>query len=200
MTPFHDLHDYMALPWLTGLRLAPDGSWLAVTVTSLSADGRSYQPSIWRLDTTAGRELDDAAAGSGPAAARPGRAAARLTRSAEGEDSPAFLPDGGLLFLSARPAPPAARSGCPGSRPNGSATAKPGDGPPADEGAGKRALWLLPAGGGEARRITAPPGGISRLAAAARARHWPRSPRRCGPGPIRPGTTRCGARPAPTPG
>ncbi len=51
MTPFHDLHDYLALPRLTGLRLAPDGSWLAVTVASLSADGRSYQPSIWRLDT-----------------------------------------------------------------------------------------------------------------------------------------------------
>jgi dipeptidyl aminopeptidase/acylaminoacyl peptidase len=186
MTPFHDLHDYMALPRLTGLRLAPDGSWLAVTVTSLSADGRSYQPSIWRLDTTAAREPDDAAAGSGPPAARPGRAAVRLTRSAEGEDSPVFLPDGGLLFLSARPAPPAARSDCPGRQPNGPATAKPGDGRPADEGAGQRALWLLPAGGGEARRITAPPGGVSRLAAAARA------PLAAFTAPLRPGAGSAG--------
>ncbi len=30
-----------------------------------------------------------------------------------------------------------------------------------------RALWLLPAAGGEARRVSAPPGGISRLATAA---------------------------------
>jgi dipeptidyl aminopeptidase/acylaminoacyl peptidase len=172
MTPFHDLHDYMALPRLTGLRLSPDGSWLAVTVSSLSADGRSYQPSIWRLD----------AAAAGPHNPE----AVRLTRSAEGEDSPAFLPDGGLLFLSARPAPPAARSDCPGSQRGGPAAAKAGDGPPADDGAGKRALWLLPAGGGEARRITAPPGGVSRLTAAACA------PLAAFTAPLRPGADSAG--------
>ena len=194
MTPFHDLHDYMALPRLTGLRLSPDGSWLAVTVTSLSADGRSYQPSIWRLDT--------AGAGAGQALLRlaaPGRAAVRLTRSAEGEDSPVFLPDGGLLFLSARPAPPAARSDCPGARPDGPAAAKPGDGPPRTRG---------PASGrcGCSRRAAARPGGSARRRGASAgwpprpARRWPRSPRRCGPGSARPATTRPGARPAPTPG
>ena len=52
MTPFHDLHDYMALPRLTGLRLAPDGRWLAVTVSALSADGRTFKPSIWRVSVT----------------------------------------------------------------------------------------------------------------------------------------------------
>ena len=54
MTPFHDLHDYMSLDRLTGLRLAPDGSWLAVTVSALAPDGRTFKPSIWRVDTRGG--------------------------------------------------------------------------------------------------------------------------------------------------
>jgi dipeptidyl aminopeptidase/acylaminoacyl peptidase len=54
-----------------------------------------------------------------------------------------------MLFLSARPGPPA------GPDEAGSPDAK-----------GKRALWLLPRGGGEARRVTAPPGGITQLATA----------------------------------
>ena len=166
MTPFHDLHHYLALPRLTGLRLAPDGSWLAVTVSALAPDGRMFKSSIWRVDTS------DA-----------GRPAVRLTRSAEGEDSPAFLPDGSLAFLSSRPAPPGTRP-APSPGPAGTGPASPGPAstgpassdPPADPGQspgpggaagnpdGQRALWLLPAAGGEARRIIAPAGGISRLA------------------------------------
>ncbi|MGP7997892.1 MAG: prolyl oligopeptidase family serine peptidase, partial [Streptosporangiaceae bacterium] len=154
MTPFHDLHEYMALPRLTGLRLAPDGSWLAVTVSALSADGRTFKPSIWRVSVTP----------AGSAAARP---AARLTRSAEGEDSPAFLPGGSLLFLSARPGPPggrAAEAARPGPVPPGTGQPTPA---PGGGTAGKQSLWLLPAAGGEARQLTAPPGGITRLATAA---------------------------------
>ena len=147
MTPFHDLHDYQALPRLTGLRLAPDGSWLAATVSALSPDGRTFKPSIWRVDVAPG----------GPAEPQP---AARLTRSAEGEDHPAFLPDGSLLFLSARPAPPDGPAG---------GTSQPAVSQPGDGAAGKPALWLLPAGGGEACQLTAPPGGITRLATAAAA-------------------------------
>jgi dipeptidyl aminopeptidase/acylaminoacyl peptidase len=139
VTPFHDLQDYLALPRLTGLRLAPDGSWLAVTVSALAPDGRTFKSSIWRVDTGS----------TGPA-----RAPARLTWSAEGEDSPAFLPDGGMLFLSPRPAPPA-----PGPKPAADAAG--------NDTSGKRALWLLPAAGGEARRVAAPPGGLDRLATAA---------------------------------
>jgi dipeptidyl aminopeptidase/acylaminoacyl peptidase len=138
VTPFHDLQDYLALPRLTGLRLSPDGDWLAVTVSVLAPDGRTFKSSIWRVDT---------------GAAGPARAPARLTWSAEGEDSPAFLPDGGMLFLSPRPAPPG-----PGPEP----AADAGDGT-----GGKRGLWLLPAAGGEARRVAAPAGGLSRLATAA---------------------------------
>jgi dipeptidyl aminopeptidase/acylaminoacyl peptidase len=151
VTPFHDLHDYMALPRLTGLRLAPDGSWLAASVSALSADGRTFKTSIWRIP-------------AGPGQTRP---ATRLTRSAEGEDNPAFLPDGSLVFLSARPAPPDGPAGEPGSAPSGQPAAPPSSTAPGDGTARKRALWLLPADGGEACQLTAPPGGISRLATAA---------------------------------
>ncbi len=155
MTPFHDLHDYMALPRLTGLRLAPDGSWLAASVSALSADGRTFKPSIWRIP-----------AGPGRPRPRP----ARLTRSAEGEDNPAFLPDGSLVFLSARPAPPDGPAGEPGSSApsSGQLAAPPPKRCPGRQ-ARKRALWLLPADGGEACQLTAPPGGICGLATAAAA-------------------------------
>jgi dipeptidyl aminopeptidase/acylaminoacyl peptidase len=85
-TPFDDLADFMAIPRVTALRLAPDGSWLAAAVQTLSADGKKYVTSLWRIDTEGG----------------PAR---RLTWSAEGEANPRFRPDGSLLFTSRRPAP-----------------------------------------------------------------------------------------------
>jgi dipeptidyl aminopeptidase/acylaminoacyl peptidase len=81
--------------------------------------------------------------------AAPDRAPVRLTRGAEGEGSPQFLADGSLVFAARRPAGPAG----------------PG-GPPSPD---KPALWLLPANGGEARRIAAPPGGALAVAAASNA-------------------------------
>ena len=69
--------------------------------------------------------------------------ASRLTRSAEGESAPEFLADGSLLFVSKRPEP----------------------GPKQEEVA-NGALWLLPPAAGEARRVAAPPGGVSSLATA----------------------------------
>ncbi len=72
-----------------------------------------------------------------PTRARPAR---RLTRSAQGETGAAFTPDGDLLFTS--------------SRPNADSTEdaeKPLDEP---------ALWVLPAGGGEARIVATRPGGV----------------------------------------
>src|SRR6201990_1298258 len=86
VTRFHELGDFVALPRVTALRLAPDGSWLAAAVQTLSADKKKYLTSIWRID-----------AAGGPAR--------RLTRSAEGEGTPRFLPDGSLLFTSKRPDP-----------------------------------------------------------------------------------------------
>ena len=141
MTPFRDLHDYVAFPELTALRLSPDGSWLAAVVQTVNAEGKKFVSSIWRIDAS------PAGHGSPPA---------RLTRSAEGEGSPAFLPDGSLLFISRREGPAAGPGAGPGA-----------DGEPARD---KAALWLLPAGGGEASRIAAPPGGVAGMAAAGEAR------------------------------
>ncbi|MGC3953919.1 MAG: prolyl oligopeptidase family serine peptidase [Propionicimonas sp.] len=80
-----------------------------------------------------------------PAGERP---AHRLTRSAKGESSAAFTADGDLLFTSARPDPDGA--------------GKPDEQP-------KAALWLLPAGGGEARVVATAPGGLSGVLCARRA-------------------------------
>jgi dipeptidyl aminopeptidase/acylaminoacyl peptidase len=76
----------------------------------------------------------------------PVAAPARLTRSAAGEGGQEFLADGSLLFASRRPAESSKRDG--------------------EEGKDKPGLWLLPASGGEARRIAAPPGGVSDISAA----------------------------------
>ena len=67
-----------------------------------------------------------------------GGPARRLTRSAQGEGNPVFRNDGSLLFTSKRPDPDAEQ---------GDKDATP-------------ALWLLAADGGEARLLTALPGGI----------------------------------------
>jgi len=150
---FRDLHDFVAIPKLTALRLAPDGSWLAAAVQTVDAEGKKFVSSIWRIDAS-------------PAGT--GRPAARLTRSAEGEGSPEFLPDGSLLFMSQRQGPAAAPAA--------------GD----DAAKDKAALWLLPAAGGEAIPIAAPPGGVVRVAAARDARSAMPA---CGP------WTRCSRRP-----
>ena len=131
MTSFHDLSDYVAIPRVTGLRLSPDGSWLAAAVQTVGGEPNKYLTSIWRIDP---RAQD----------ARP----VRLTRGAEGEGDPVFLPDGSLLFVSRRPGSPAV-------------TQSDGELP-----ADKPALWLLPSGGGESRRIAAPAGGVAGVTAA----------------------------------
>ena len=69
-----------------------------------------------------------------PAGQRPAR---RLTRSAKGEAAAAFTPYGDLLFTSARP------------EPDGEADDDP-----------RPALWLQPAGGGDARVVAKLPGGV----------------------------------------
>ncbi len=131
-TPFHDLNDYLAIPRVTGLRLSPDGRWLAAAVQTLSQDRKKYVTSIWRIDTAGG----------------PPR---RLTRSADGEGNPRFLPDGTLLFTSKR------------HRPDGQ------DGRHGEDGGEETALWLLPAGGGEASCVATVPGGVDGVETAAQA-------------------------------
>ncbi len=71
-----------------------------------------------------------------PAGREPAR---RLTWSDKGESGPVFTPDGSLLFRSRR-------------------AGEDDDDPPA--------LWLLPAGGGEARQLLRPAGGVGGVAVA----------------------------------
>jgi len=125
-TPFHRLSDFVALPRIGGLALSADGRRLAISVQTLDAEKKKWQSALWEVD---------------PAGQRP---AHRLTRSAPGESSPAWAPDGSLLFTSARPDPGAAENGEP-----------------------KAALWVLPAHGGEARPVVNRPSGISAFTVAA---------------------------------
>jgi dipeptidyl aminopeptidase/acylaminoacyl peptidase len=125
-TSFDDLNAYIALPRVSDLFLSPGGDRLVTAVATLDGERTRYVSALWEVD---------------PAGVRPAR---RLTRSAKGETPVAFLPDGGLLFTSARP----------------DGQAKDDDEPPA-------VLWLLPAGGGEARVVASRPGGVEGAVVAA---------------------------------
>lgn len=113
--PYADLAAFAALPRLTGLALSLDGSRLVAAMQQPDDDGAKYVSSLWEIP------LD-------------GGAPVRLTRSQKGETAPAFRPDGGLLFTSARPGP----------------------GSEEDEAA----LWLLPPAG-EACVVARRAGGVS---------------------------------------
>ena len=124
-SPYADLDAYLDVPRASGLALSLDGTRLVTTVATLDPDRTRWVSALWEVD---------------PTGEQPAR---RLTRSAKGEGSPVFAPDGGLLFLSARPDPDAA---------------KPDDDAPA-------ALWLLPPTG-EARVVATRPGGFGPVAVA----------------------------------
>jgi len=121
----------------------------AVTSLRLSPDGSWLAATVQTLGpepSKFGTSIWRIDAGAAPAS--------RLTRSAEGESAPEFLADGSLLFVSKRPEP--------GAKEKEEAAAEPAKG----------ALWLLPAAGGEARRVAAPPGGVSSLATARGAQRY----------------------------
>lgn len=157
-SPFADLERFVALPRLGALALSVDGTRLAVAVQTLDPQKKKWQSALWEVDPTGSR------------------GARRLTRSAPGESSPVWAPDGSLLFTSARPDPDATEDGDP-----------------------KPALWSLPAEGGEARllltRPAASPGSPSRRAPAT----WSSRRRRC-PAGRTPRRTRNGGGSARTPG
>ena len=94
-TPFDDLDEFLALPRVSGLAVAPDGSRVVTSISELNEKRTEFVSAIWELD---------------PAGTQPAR---RLTRGAKGEASPSFTADGDLLFVAARPTeddekPPAA--------------------------------------------------------------------------------------------
>jgi len=94
-TPFADLDTFLALPRVSGLAVAPDGSRVVTTVSELNDKGTEFVSALWELD---------------PAGRQPAR---RITHGAKGESSPAFTDGGDLLFAAVRPTgdddnPPAA--------------------------------------------------------------------------------------------
>ncbi|MGA8015492.1 MAG: alpha/beta fold hydrolase [Candidatus Dormiibacterota bacterium] len=118
------LENHTRIPRATGLVLSPDGGRLVLTADVLSPDSTRFISSLWEV----------AADGSAPPR--------RLTFSDQGDSRPAFLPDGSLVFSSARRDPTRRK----------------------DEAEG--GIWLLPASGGEARRLVSVGGGVRGLAAA----------------------------------
>src|SRR6185295_14204975 len=84
-TPFDDLDEFLALPRVSGLAVAPDGSRVVTSIAELNEKRTEFVSAIWELD---------------PAGTQPAR---RLTRGVKGESSPEFTADGDLLFVAARP-------------------------------------------------------------------------------------------------
>jgi Tol biopolymer transport system component len=84
-TPFHVLDAFLALPRVSGLAVAPDGSRVVATVARLDDKGADFVSALWELD---------------PRGRAPAR---RITHGAKGESAPAITADGDLLFLAARP-------------------------------------------------------------------------------------------------
>jgi dipeptidyl aminopeptidase/acylaminoacyl peptidase len=112
---------------------------------ALSGDGTRLVTSVETLSAD-GKRFVTSVWEVDPTGERP---ASRLTRSAPGEIKPAFLPDGSLAFISKRPDPERTKA----------------DREDLDD---VPALWLLPDGGGDARLIAAPPGGVDGIAVAKR--------------------------------
>jgi dipeptidyl aminopeptidase/acylaminoacyl peptidase len=122
---FESLDDYIGLGRVSGLALSPDGTRLVVSLAVLNEKKNAFVSSLWHIDP-AGDQL-----------------ARRITWGAKSETGPEFLPDGSLIFSSARADP----------------DREAGEDPAAS-------LWLLPAGGGEARPLATRPGGIDSVAVA----------------------------------
>ncbi|HEY4753957.1 MAG TPA: hypothetical protein VIH37_11770, partial [Candidatus Limnocylindrales bacterium] len=134
MTEPFTIDRMLQLPRLSSLRLSPDGKRLVVAVGTVAPDGKKMTTALWQLD---------------PGEHSPAR---RLTRSVAGESGGhAFLPDGSLVFASARPDPGV-------NEPSG------------DDKHPINALWLLPPDGGEARPVVSPDGGVDGIATARHSR------------------------------
>ena len=78
-TAFDNLDDYLALPRVSGLAVSADGTRVVTTVAALNDKRTEHVSAVWEVD---------------PAGERPAR---RLTRSANGDSSPAFTVGNGLV-------------------------------------------------------------------------------------------------------
>ncbi|HET9188676.1 MAG TPA: S9 family peptidase, partial [Acidothermaceae bacterium] len=87
MVDFADVEQFIAMRRVTGLVADAGGDRVIVTCQEPDRDNARYLTSLWEVD---------------PAGAQTPR---RLTWSEKGETAPAFMPDGSLLFVSARPHP-----------------------------------------------------------------------------------------------
>jgi dipeptidyl aminopeptidase/acylaminoacyl peptidase len=123
---------------MTNLSLANFNSIPRVESMVLSPDGRRLILSVQNLSADSTRFVTSLWEVRADGSGDP----RRLTFSDKGEANPVFLPDGSLVFSSGRSDP----------------TVKE------DEAEGR--LWVLPAGGGEARAVLSVPGGIRAIAAA----------------------------------
>jgi dipeptidyl aminopeptidase/acylaminoacyl peptidase len=115
MVDFADVEQFISMRRITGLVASPDGGRLIVTCQEPDRDNARYVTSLWDVDPAGTREPY------------------RLTWSEKGEAAPAFMPDGGVLFVSARPHP--------------------------DQVEDESAVWLLPRSG-EPTVYATTPGGL----------------------------------------
>jgi dipeptidyl aminopeptidase/acylaminoacyl peptidase len=84
-SPRFDVHRLVRLSRVSSIRPAPDGTWAAVAVQRLDADGARYISDLWRVS------LVD-----------PHAEPVQLTRGPSSDSSPWFRRDGALAFLSNR--------------------------------------------------------------------------------------------------
>jgi dipeptidyl aminopeptidase/acylaminoacyl peptidase len=117
VSEFAELSSFVALPRITGLAVSQDGEQLIAVVQTPDRKGARYVSALWDIPLDGGEP-------------------SRLTRSAEGESVPAFLPDGSVLFASKRPDADA------------------------DDDDEETALWRLPSHG-EPQPVMRTPGGVS---------------------------------------
>lgn len=83
MTAPYTVEQHIALKRVAAIAAAPDGTWLAVAVQRLDADGAKYVSDLWKVPTD-------------------GSAAVQLTRGDCKDTAPCFRHDGALGFLSNR--------------------------------------------------------------------------------------------------
>ena len=89
-TPFHDLAEFVAIPRVTALRLAPDGGWLAAAVQTLERGREEVpdQPVAGRHRGRAAAAADPVRRGRGQPAVPAGRVAAVHVQAARSRSRP----------------------------------------------------------------------------------------------------------------